>query len=77
MNGAPVGEPAYLPTAEGSWRPVATAESWAAGRAACNRYAYRFEAVSALHAGRWAGLAAAERVGAGVTPDRSGFSALG
>ena len=76
VNGAPVGEPAYLPTAEGSWRPVATAESWAAGRAACNRYAYRFEAVSALHAGRWAGLAAAERVGAGVTRDRSGFSAL-
>jgi hypothetical protein len=75
VNGHPVGKPAYLPTANGSWRPVATAETWAAGRAACNRYAYRFDSVSALRTGRWSGFAAAERVGAPGTRDRSGFSA--
>ena len=75
VNGRPIGKPAYLPTAHGSWRPVATAESWAAGRAACNRYAYRFDSVTALRTGRWSGLATAERVGAPGTRDRSGFSA--
>jgi hypothetical protein len=75
VNGHPVGKPAYLPTAGGSWRPVATAESWAAGRVACNRYAYRFDSVSALRTGRWSGFAAVERVGEGAARDRSGFSA--
>jgi len=77
VNERRVGVAAYLPTTVGSWRPVVTAESWAAGHATCNRYAYRFEAVSTLHSGRWAALADAERLGAGVTRDRSGFSALG
>ncbi|TML10413.1 MAG: hypothetical protein E6G38_01205 [Actinobacteria bacterium] len=77
VNEHRVGEAAYLPTTGGSWRPVVTAESWAAGHATCNRYAYRFEAVSTLHSGRWAALADAERLGAGVTRDSSGFSALG
>jgi hypothetical protein len=77
LNGHPVGEPAFLPTAVGLWRPLATAESWAAGRSACNRYAYRFEGVSALQTGRWRALAGAERLGSGVAGDGSGFSALG
>jgi len=77
VDGRPVGKPAYLPTAGGSWRPVATAESWAAGRAACNRYVYRFDSVSALSTGRWSGFAAVERVGSGGARDRSGFSAVG
>ena len=76
MNERPVGKPAYLPTAQGSWRPVATAESWSAPRSSCNRYAYRFEGVSALQAGSWHALGEAERLGAGVTRERSGFSAL-
>ena len=76
VNGRRVGEPAFLPTPGGSWRPVATAESWAADRAACNRYAYRFEGVLALQSGRWRALTEAERVGSRVTRDRSGFSAL-
>src|SRR5207237_3620248 len=75
VNGRRVGEPAYLPTAEGSWRPVATAESWAAGRSTCNRYAYRFDSVTALQSRRWRALTEAERLGAGVTADRFGFSA--
>jgi hypothetical protein len=76
VHGRRVGEPAYLPTTGGSWRPVATAESWAAHHASCNRYAYRFEAVSALHSGRWAAFADAERLGGGVTREPRGFSAL-
>jgi hypothetical protein len=76
VNGRPVGKSAYLPTARGAWRPVATAETWSAARSSCNRYAYRFENVSALQSGRWRALGEAERLGAGVTRDRSGFSAL-
>ncbi|TML45741.1 MAG: hypothetical protein E6G19_03465 [Actinobacteria bacterium] len=77
IEGRRVGRSAYLPTAGGSWRPVATAESWAAGRSSCNRYAYRFEGVSALQARGWAVLGDAERIGGEVRRERSGFSALG
>ena len=75
VDGRRVGEAAYLPTAEGSWRPVATAESWAAGRSTCNRYEYRFDGVTALQSRRWRALTEPERLGAGVTGDRFGFSA--
>jgi hypothetical protein len=75
VNDRAVGAPAYLPTTRGSWRAVATAESWAAGRSTCNRYAYRFDRVSVSQRARWAALAGAEAVGAGVSRDRSGFSA--
>ncbi len=68
VDGHAVGRPAYLPTGVGAWRPVLTAESWATGSAACNLYAYRFEDVSVR-------LAEAERIGASVTRDASGFSA--
>jgi len=68
VDGRAVGRPAYLPTGSGSWRPVVTTESWVAGSAACNRFDYRFDDVSVR-------LAGAERIGARVTRDRSGFSA--
>jgi hypothetical protein len=69
VDGRAVGRPAYLPIDNaGSWRPVLTAESWAAGSAECNRYAYRFDGVSIP-------LAEAVPIGAPVTRDRSGFSA--
>jgi hypothetical protein len=74
VDGRPVGQPAYLPTAYGGWRPTATAESWAAGSASCNRYAYRFDAVAALQGKRWANLANAERIGAPARGDASRFS---
>jgi len=67
VDGRAVGRPAYLPTDAGSWRPVVTAESWAAGSAVCNLYAYRFDDVSVR-------LGDAERIGARITRDRSGFS---
>ena len=75
VDGRAVGASAYLPTTGGSWRAVATAESWAAGHAACNRYAYRFDGVSVSHASDWSALGDAEAVGAGVRRDRSGFLA--
>jgi hypothetical protein len=74
VDGRAVGPLAYLPTAAGAWRPMATAESWAAGRAGCNRYAYRFERVAALQRNRWAALANAERIGAVAHGDASAFS---
>jgi hypothetical protein len=77
LDGRPVGWPAFLPTAGGSWRPLATAESWAAGRSSCNRYAYRFEEVAALQTGRWLAFDGPERLGSGVAREGSGFSALG
>lgn len=76
LNGRAVGEPAFLPTTGGSWRPLATAESWAAGRSSCSRYVYRFEGVTALQTGRWRALDGAERLGSVVTRQGSGFSAL-
>jgi hypothetical protein len=77
VDGRAAGKPAYLPTTGGSWRPVVTAESWTAGRAACNRYAYSFEGVSVLGAGRWVTLGDAERLGAGVSGSGAGFSVIG
>jgi hypothetical protein len=37
--------PFYLPKSHLAWAPIATAESWNAGGAACNRSAYRFDGV--------------------------------
>jgi hypothetical protein len=75
VDGRGVGESAYLPTDRGSWRPVATAESWSAGHSTCNRYGYRFDRVTALESRRWRAPADLERLGSGVERDRLGFSA--
>jgi hypothetical protein len=75
VDGRVVGRPAFLPAGAASWRGVATAETWTAGRSHCNRYAYRCERVSVLRASGWAGLADAERVGAPVSGNAAGFSA--
>ena len=74
IDGRSVGQPAYLPTGGGSWRGVTTAESWAAGRASCNRYGYRFEGISALR-GTWTPLAQAQTIGDGITRAGAGFAA--
>jgi hypothetical protein len=75
VGGRPAGTPAFLPTGGGAWRAVATAESWTAGRAECNRYAYRFERMAVRRSARWGALADAERVGAAVKRRPGGFSA--
>jgi hypothetical protein len=41
-----VGEPVYLPSSHGAWRPMATTETWGAGSFVCNRFSYRFGSVS-------------------------------
>jgi hypothetical protein len=75
VDGRPAGRPAYLPTGGGSWRGVATAESWAGGRASCNRYGYRFDRVAVLH-GSWNALSKARPIGGGVSRAGSGFAAI-
>jgi hypothetical protein len=75
VDGRAAGTPAFLPTGGGAWRALATAESWAAGRAECNRYAYRFERVAVRRGARWATLADPDRVGAAVRQRPGGFSA--
>jgi hypothetical protein len=75
IDGRTVGAPAYLPTGGGAWRGVATAESWAAGRAGCNSFSYRFDDVSVRADTEWKPLAGGERVGRGVSRERGGFSA--
>lgn len=41
-----VGAPVYLAGSHGSWRPLATSETWGAGSRVCNRFRYQFAAVS-------------------------------
>jgi hypothetical protein len=52
VDGRAVGKAVHLPASHGTWRGVATAESWGGGMRACNKYAYRFHRVIvARHAG--------------------------
>jgi hypothetical protein len=55
VDGRAVGTPVHLPGSHGRWRPVATAESWNAGKGACNAFAYRFSNVriATRPNGRW------------------------
>jgi hypothetical protein len=49
-----VSDPVYLPGSHGAWRPLATTETWGAGSRVCNRFRYRFDAVSvATRPGGW------------------------
>jgi hypothetical protein len=74
IDGRPVGRAAYLPPLQGRWRAVATTESWRAGRAGCNHFAYRFESVSVLGS-TWQGLTRAARVGQAIPAGPNAFSA--
>jgi hypothetical protein len=55
LDGKPVTKPLLLRGSSGRWAPIATAESWNGGEAACNAFAYRFEQVSVAHShgGSW------------------------
>ena len=46
VDDAAVVAPVYLPGSHGAWRPLATSETWGAGARVCNRFRYRFDAVS-------------------------------
>ena len=51
VNGKPVTKPVHLPGSSGRWAPIATAESWNGGQAACNSFSFRFERVSVSYGG--------------------------
>ena len=53
VDGKPVGGPVRLPGSHGRWAPIATAESWNAGQARCNRFSYRFEGVAVATRRGW------------------------
>ena len=55
VDGKPATGPVHLRGSSGRWSPIATAESWNGGQAACNSFAYRFEGVSVSHGpgGAW------------------------
>jgi hypothetical protein len=55
VDGRPATRPVQIRGSSGRWAPIATAESWNGGQAACNRFAYRFEGVSVSHGrgGAW------------------------
>lgn len=60
VDGNPASAPIYLPGSHGSWRPMATAESWGGGGVACNAYRYQFRKLSIATApgGGWRALTA-------------------
>jgi hypothetical protein len=51
VDGQAATEPIALAGSSGRWAPIATAESWNAGTAACNAFAFRFERVSVSYGG--------------------------
>jgi len=55
VDGRAVTEPVRLRGSSGRWAPIATAESWNAGTAACNSFGFRFERVSVSYGrgGSW------------------------
>ncbi|MGH3132333.1 MAG: hypothetical protein ACRDNY_01070 [Gaiellaceae bacterium] len=51
IDGNPATEPVQLRGSSGRWAPIATAESFDGGRAACNTFSFRFERVSVSYGG--------------------------
>jgi hypothetical protein len=51
VDGTPRTNPVRLRGSSGRWAPIATAESYNGGEAACNKFAYRFERVSVSYGG--------------------------
>ena len=44
VDGKPVSKAIYLPQSHGTWRGIATAESWTTNKnVACNAFGYRFD----------------------------------
>ncbi|MGH3135412.1 MAG: hypothetical protein ACRDPV_02810 [Gaiellaceae bacterium] len=51
VDDQPATEPVRLRQSSGRWAPIATAESWNGGEAACNAFSFRFERVSVSYGG--------------------------
>jgi hypothetical protein len=58
VDGRPVSKPIWLPGSHGALTPMAIAESWDGGEAACNQYEYAFRGISLAQrpGGTWAPL---------------------
>lgn len=63
IDGEAVTEPVRLHSSSGRWAPIATAESWNAGRPSCNAFGFRFERVSVSYGrgGSWRPFVPAHR----------------
>jgi len=69
VDGRPVSHAIYLPKSHGTWRGIATAESWSdTGTAACNSFGYRFDDVQIAQqaGGAWRTLSGALPIRTGV-----------
>jgi hypothetical protein len=55
VDGHAVSHAYHLPGSHGTWRGIATAESWGGGMRACNLYSYRFNRIAVAHhpGGNW------------------------
>jgi hypothetical protein len=58
VNGRAVSPGVRLPGSHGKWEATATAETWNGDAGACNRFSYRFDALSAFQTGAWRPLGA-------------------
>jgi hypothetical protein len=83
VNGKPVSKAIYLPQSHGTWRGIATAESWSTNKtAACNTFGYRFEDIQVAQqaGGAWRTLSNALPIRTGVNkllrPSAASFEAI-
>lgn len=82
VDGRAASRPILLPSSHGLWRAVATAESWSAGRSACNGFGYRFDriVVAQQAGGGWRALAGGLPIRTGpyrvVRPASASFVAI-
>ena len=83
VDGRPVSKAIYLPESHGSWRGIATAESWTTSkRLACNAFGYRFDDIQIAQeaGGSWRTLANAQPIRTGVNrllrPATASFEAI-
>jgi hypothetical protein len=83
VNGRPVSNAIYLPGSHGTWRGIATAESWSTSKTvACNAFGYRFENIQIAQqaGGAWRTLSNALPIRTGVNkllrPSAASFDAI-
>ena len=83
VDGKPVSQAIYLPGSHGTWRGIATAESWSdTGTAACNGFGYRFDDIQIAQTagGGWRTLSSALPIRTGVNrllrPSAASFEAI-
>jgi hypothetical protein len=83
VDGKPVSKAIYLPGSHGTWRGIATAESWSTSKTvACNAFGYRFEDIQVAQqpGGSWRTLSNALPIRTGVNklvrPSAGSFEAI-